>query len=79
MAAARSAEAKLGLSREGNANRFVAPVAVAPTMPATVSLNNLHAFSYLGTEVSIMRRVANESALVADGFAAALADEAAQP
>ena len=43
------------------------------------ALTNLHAFSYLGTEVSIMRRVANESALVADGFAAALADEAAQP
>ncbi len=63
MAAARSAEAKLGLSREGNANRFVAPVAVAPTMPATVSLNNLHAFSYLGTQLGVSQRTANETAV----------------
>lgn len=39
------------------------------------ALTNLHAFSYLGTQVSIMRRVSNESAVVADWFEAALADE----
>ncbi len=66
MAAARSAEAKLGLSREGNANHFVAKVPVLPTMPATVSLHNLHAFSYLGRELGVSQRTANETAVAVD-------------
>lgn len=66
MAAARSAEAKLGLSREGNANHFVAKVPVLPTMPATVSLHNLHAFSYLGRELGVSQRTANETAVAVE-------------
>lgn len=38
------------------------------------ALTNVHAFSYLGNQVSVMRRTANESALVADWFEAALAE-----
>jgi hypothetical protein len=37
------------------------------------ALTNFHAFGYLGTDVSIMQRTANESAIVADKMAAALA------
>lgn len=66
MAAARSAEAKLGLSREGNANRFAPTSPVTPTMPARVSLHNLHAFSYLGTELGVSQRTANETAVAVE-------------
>ena len=38
------------------------------------ALTNVHAFSYLGAQVSIMRRTANESAVVADWFEAALTE-----
>lgn len=39
------------------------------------ALTNLHAFSYLGTQVAIMRRTSNESAVVADWFQDVLAAE----
>ena len=38
------------------------------------ALTNVHAFSYLGNQVSVMRRVANESAVVADWFQAELTE-----
>ena len=39
------------------------------------AMTDLHAFSYLGAQVSIMRRTSHESAVVADTFQDVLLDE----
>ncbi len=66
-----------GATRIGKA--FGLPEAGAFTNPRSLarvdqrtSVTNLHAFGYLGRQVSIMQRTANESVLVADRIAALL-------
>ena len=56
-----SASKIFGFAPQGNANAYLGgevPTHVAPPQP---NLENIHAFSYLGTELGVSQRTANET------------------
>lgn len=69
----RGGEMFFGLSQAGNANRFTSPAPPALAHPEAATINNIHAFSYLGEELAISARTANETAVVVEAMNALLA------
>lgn len=65
MAARSLGESKYGLTALGHPDSFVSSRDLRFTPPAEPSLENLHATSYLGAELGISQRTANETAAVA--------------
>lgn len=65
MAARSLGEVNYGLSSIGHPDRFESPRDLRFTPPAEPSLDNLHASSYLGTELGLNQRTVNETAAVA--------------
>lgn len=65
MAARSLGEARYGYSSIGHPDRFVSSRDLRFTPPSEPSLENLHATSYLGTELGVNQRTANETAAVA--------------
>ncbi len=61
----RVSETKFNLSATENANAFASTLPTTFEAPAVANLENIHALSYLGTELGINQRTANESAAVA--------------
>ena len=62
------AELRLGMSTEGNPDRFTSTQDLRFDMPPQPSLENIHALSYLEDELGISQRAANESAAVAEAM-----------
>lgn len=69
--ALRSAEALFGLSSQGHADRFAPSTPVAN--PEAATINNIHAFSYLGHQLAVSTRTANETAAVVEAMNTLLA------
>lgn len=72
MAARIFGEQRLGLSSQGHPDLFTSTSDLRFTMPMQPSLENIHALSYLGTELGINHRTANDSAVVAQALTALL-------
>lgn len=67
--ARRIGEARFGLSAKGHVDAFVGPGDTGKVgTPAVPSLENVHAFGYLGREIGISQRTAFESALAAQAI-----------
>jgi hypothetical protein len=73
MAARSLGESQYGLSAIGHPDRYLSSRDLRFTPPAEPSLENLHALSYLGTELGINQRTVNESAAIATELSALLA------
>lgn len=58
-------EQGFGLSADGHPDRFSGPGDLRVVPPPPLSLENVHALSYLGTELGLAQRTVNESAAVA--------------
>ena len=69
--AVRSAEAVFGLSSQGHAERFAPSTPVAD--PEAATIHNIHAFSYLGHQLAVSTRTANETAAVVEAMNTLLA------
>jgi hypothetical protein len=69
--AVRSAEAVFGLSSQGHAERFAPSTPVAN--PEAATIHNIHAFSYLGRQLAVSTRTANETAVVVEAMNTLLA------
>lgn len=65
MAARSLGESNYGLSAVGHPDRFVSSRDLRFTPPAQPSLENIHATSYIGAELGVSQRTANETAAVA--------------
>lgn len=65
MAARSLGETQYGLSAVGHPDRYTSTRDLRYTPPAEPSLENLHALSYLGTELGINQRTVNETAEIA--------------
>lgn len=78
MATRTFGEQRLGLSSQGNPDLFTSTQDLRFTMPAQPSLENIHALSYMGTELGINQRTANDSAVVAQAMTALLRQVAGQ-
>jgi len=72
MAARSLGETQYGLSAVGNPDRFTSSRDLRFTPPSEPSLENLHALSYLGTELGINQRTVNETAAIATALSALL-------
>jgi len=72
MAARSLGENQYGYSTVGHPDRFVSSRDLRYTPPMEPSLENLHATSYLGSELGINQRTVNETAAVADYLSALL-------
>lgn len=69
--AVRSAEAVFGLSSQGHAEHFAPSTPVAA--PEAATIHNIHAFSYLGDQLAVSPRTANETAVVVEAMNTLLA------
>lgn len=72
MAARSLGESKYGLSAVGHPDRFTSTRDLRYTPPSEPSLENLHALSYLGTELGVNQRTANETAEISAALSALL-------
>ncbi len=72
MAARSLGESQYGLSAVGHPDRFTSTRDLRYTPPSEPSLENLHALSYLGTELGVNQRTANETAAISAALSALL-------
>lgn len=72
MAARSLGESQYGLSSVGHPDRFTSTRDLRYTPPSEPSLENLHALSYLGTELGVNQRTANETAAISFALSALL-------
>ena len=72
MATRTLGETQFGLTSTGLPDLFTTPRDLRFVAPAEPSLENLHASSYLGTELGVNQRTANETAAVATALSALL-------
>ena len=72
MAARSLGESQYGLSAAGHPDRFTSTRDLRYTPPSEPSLENLHALSYLGTELGVNQRTANETAAISGALSALL-------